>query len=66
MVQWVKNLVLLQLWHRSQLWLRFDPWSRNFHMLWVWTFEKKKKIIPFSRGSCNAHTLEGPLLGDEG
>ena len=25
-VQWVKYLALLQLWHRSQLQLRFDPW----------------------------------------
>ena len=24
------HLVLLQLWHRSQLQLRFDPWPRNF------------------------------------
>ena len=24
-LQWVKNLVLLQLWHRLQLQLRFDP-----------------------------------------
>ena len=22
------DLALLQLWYRSQLWLRFDPWSR--------------------------------------
>ena len=27
-MQWVGNLVLL--------WCRFDPWSRNFHLLWVW------------------------------
>ena len=32
-VQWVK--VLLQLWHKLQLWLGFDPWPRNFHRLWV-------------------------------
>ena len=25
MVQWVKDLVLPQLWHRLQLWLRFHP-----------------------------------------
>ena len=34
-VQWVKELVLPQLWCRSQLWLRFDPWPGNFHMLRV-------------------------------
>ena len=35
-VQWVKDLVLLQLWHRLQLQLEFDPWPGNFHMLQVW------------------------------
>ena len=28
MAQWVKNPAL------SLLWLRFDPWPENFHMLW--------------------------------
>ena len=28
-------LVLLQLQYRSQLWLQFSPWLRNFHMLQV-------------------------------
>ena len=31
--QWVKDPAFLQLWHRLQLLLGFDPWSRNFHML---------------------------------
>ena len=44
MVQWwVKDLVLLQLWCRLQLPLRFNPWPRNFHVLWVWLKKKKKK-----------------------
>ena len=34
-VKWVKDPELPQLWHRSQLRLRFDPWPRNFHVLWV-------------------------------
>ena len=34
-VQWIKDLVSPQLWHWSQLWLGFDPWPENFHMLWV-------------------------------
>ena len=25
--QWIKNLALLQLWHRSKLRLRFNPWN---------------------------------------
>ena len=32
MVQWIEDLALPQLWRRSQLWLKFDPWPRNFHM----------------------------------
>ena len=37
----LKDLALPQLWHRSQLQLRsklqlrFYPWPRNFHMLWM-------------------------------
>ena len=27
----------------SLLWLRFDPWPGNFHMLKVWPKKKKKK-----------------------
>ena len=30
---WVKDPALPQLWCTSQLQLRFDPWSGNFHML---------------------------------
>ena len=26
-----------------QLWLRFDPWPRNFHMPWMQPLKKKKK-----------------------
>ena len=40
--QWVKDLALLHLWHSLQLQLRFDPWSGNFHMLWIWLKKKKK------------------------
>ena len=29
MAQWVKDLALLQLWHKSQLQLEFDPWPRE-------------------------------------
>ena len=35
LVQWVKDLALLQLWHRLHLQLGFDPLPGNFHMLWV-------------------------------
>ena len=42
LVQWVKNPVLLQTWHRSQLRFEFCPWPGNFHILWVW---QKKKLL---------------------
>lgn len=42
LVQWVKDLVLLQLWHILQLQLRFDPWPRHFHMPQVQPKGKKK------------------------
>ena len=32
MARWVKDLMLLQLWHRSHLWFRFYHWPGNFHM----------------------------------
>ena len=35
MAQWVKDAVLLKLWHRLKLQLGLDPWLGNFHMLWV-------------------------------
>ena len=43
--QWVKDPALPQLWHRSQLLLRFDPWPGNFHMMWVQPKKEKKKAI---------------------
>ena len=42
LAQWVKVLVLLQLWRRWQLWPGFNPWPGNSHMLWGWLKKKKK------------------------
>ena len=42
-MQWVKDPVLPWFWYRSQLWLWFDPWPRNFHMPQVRPLKKKKK-----------------------
>ena len=36
-VQWVKDLGL------PELWLRFNPWHRNFRMLQVWPLKKEKR-----------------------
>ena len=52
MVQQVKDLALLQLCHRLQLWLGFDPWPKYFHMLWVQP--KKKKQKPTNFKDCNS------------
>ena len=43
LTQWVKDLVLPQLWCRSQMWLRFYLWPGNFHLLRVWLKKDKKK-----------------------
>lgn len=37
----IKDPALLQLWPRSQLWLEFDPWPKNFYMPQVWLKKKK-------------------------
>ena len=44
MVQWVKDLVLPQLWHRLQRWLRFHPWPRSAHA--AGAEEKKVYVNP--------------------
>ena len=41
-VQQVKDPVLSLLWLVSPLWHGFDPWPRNFHILWVWPKKGKK------------------------
>ena len=41
--QWVKDPALPQLWLRSQLRLRSDPWPRNSTCHWVAKKEKEKK-----------------------
>lgn len=40
---WVKDLVLLQLWRRWQVQLRFNPRPGIFHMPQVWPEENKKE-----------------------
>ena len=65
MVQWVKDPVLPQLWHRSQLQLKFDAWPGNFQASSAkkGKGEKKKKELPTWQES----VLEGsscPAVGD--
>ena len=43
MAQQVKDLALQQLWHRLQLQLEFDPWTRNFHTPQVGPLKRGKK-----------------------
>ena len=44
LVQWVKDLALPQLCHRSELLHGFDPWLGNFHKLQVQSKKKKTKM----------------------
>ena len=44
LVQWIKDLALLQLWCRLQLKVRFDPWLGNFHVSLV---QPKKYIYMY-------------------
>ena len=41
--QWVKDLEMLLLWLWLQIWLRFDPWPRDFCMPKVLGIAKKNK-----------------------
>ena len=43
-VQQVKDMVLLELWHRLQLRCKFNPWPSNFHMPWTWTKKRGKEL----------------------
>ena len=42
-VQQIEDPALSLLWLWSLLWLRFDPWPRNFLMPRVWPPKKNKK-----------------------
>ena len=43
MAQQAKDLVLSLLWLWLPLWCRFDSWTENFHMPWVWPKKKERK-----------------------
>ena len=43
MAQWFKDLVLLQMWHRLQLQLGFDPWLGDPYAAVQKKKEKKRK-----------------------
>ena len=55
LAQLFKDLVLAQLWHRSQMWLRFDPRPRNLHMTRVWLKKGKKKKTTESKWQKSRH-----------
>ena len=44
-VQQVRDLALSVQWLELLLWLRFDPWPRNFHIQWVCPPTHTKKGI---------------------
>ena len=67
--QGVKDPALLQLWHRSKLWLGFEPWPGSFHMPWVWVKKEKKKGLAFPKLRILKlwHTMcAGPTCGTQG
>ena len=45
--QWIKDLALPQLWHRSQLWVGPDPWGPGtpYAAGWLKKGEEKKKRV---------------------
>ena len=45
MVQRVKGSVLSLQWLGSLLWQGFNPWPKNFHMLWAGPKKPKTKQI---------------------
>ena len=59
MVQWVENPTAVP-WKYG-----FDPWSRNFHMLWVEEKEKKREFLFWSNGSnpTSIHEDSGSIPG---
>ena len=50
LVQWVEDLALQQLWCRLQLWLRFNPWPRELHMLPMRGLPIPQKVKWWSNG----------------
>ena len=65
-VQWIKDLVLSQLWHRLQLLLKCDLWPGSFHMPWVWPKKinklNKKLFITNPQPILNKEKLKSFLL----
>ena len=59
MVQWVKDLALLQLWCSLQLRLRFSRWPWNFRMLQGGQKRKKKKKKKDVHGLDKGYSGEG-------
>ena len=58
LMQGVKDLVLLLLWHRLQLWHGFDPWPGNFHVLQVWVKKEKTKRKHYKKKQTQAHHIQ--------
>ena len=78
-LQWVKDPPSLHLWHRLQLWCRFNSWSKNFHMpcvqgvgskdlRWRLTNEVGGKVVGGilrrKRQQCTCITLLGMIQED--
>lgn len=45
MTQQVKDPAQGQLWHKSEVWLGFGPWLRNFHLPMVQPLEGRRVVL---------------------
>lgn len=60
-VQQVKALSLLELWHRLQLWHGFDPCSGNFHTLRMQPNKTRQKKQQQQKNHCSGFASERAL-----
>ena len=66
LAQWIKDPLLLQLWYRSQLQLRLDPWPRNFHVPWGGKKQTNKtKTMGCSKSSSKWEVYSNTSLSQE-
>ena len=60
----LKNPALL--WHKLQLWLKFDSWPRNFHMSWCSHLKKNEQrpllyLSLYSQELLNQNTVKADV-----
>ena len=58
---WVKDLALLWPWCRLQMWLGFNSWHRNFHMLQVQPWKRQFNLYEFRTNRISSITEKSLL-----